>query len=119
MLLGCAHVSKTDGPQSLDLQRDALRAAGVDDAVNLYHDMGTEAWWKLIPRPGERRRHSRFEAAGARGLRLAQWVDGEACGGVHVGGGDRRWSGGAAACLGRVRLEEAGIGLGDLRTGGP
>ena len=27
--------------QSLDLQRDALRAAGVDDAVNLYHDLAT------------------------------------------------------------------------------
>ena len=43
-------------------------------------------------RPGERRCHSRFEAARperARRLRLAQWVDGEACGGVHVGGVDR------------------------------
>ena len=30
-------VSKTDGSQSLDLQRDALRTAGVDE-VNLYHD---------------------------------------------------------------------------------
>ena len=28
-------------PQSLDLQRDALRAAGVDDAVNLYHDLAS------------------------------------------------------------------------------
>ncbi len=38
MLLG-AHVSKTAG--SLDLQRDALRVAGVDDAVNLYHDFAS------------------------------------------------------------------------------
>ena len=38
MLIGYARVSKTDGSQSLDLQRDALRAAGVDDAVNVYHD---------------------------------------------------------------------------------
>ena len=37
MLTGYARVSKTDGSQSLDLQRDALRAAGVDE-VNLYHD---------------------------------------------------------------------------------
>ena len=37
MLIGYARVSKTDGSQSLDLQRDALRAAGGDDAVNLYH----------------------------------------------------------------------------------
>ena len=37
MLIGYARVSKTDGSQSLDLQRDALRAAGVDE-VNLYHD---------------------------------------------------------------------------------
>ena len=28
-------------PQSLGLQRDALRAAGVDDAVNLYHDLAS------------------------------------------------------------------------------
>ncbi|MCY4506840.1 MAG: hypothetical protein OXG35_07745 [Acidobacteria bacterium] len=32
MLLGCAHVSKTDGFQSLDLQRDSLGAAGIDTA---------------------------------------------------------------------------------------
>ena len=38
MLIGYARVSKTDGSQSLDLQRDPLRAAGVDDAVNVYHD---------------------------------------------------------------------------------
>ena len=36
MLIGYAHVSKADGSQSLDLQRDALRAAGVD-AVHVYH----------------------------------------------------------------------------------
>ena len=30
-----------DGYQSLDLQRDALRAAGVNDAVNLYHDFAS------------------------------------------------------------------------------
>ena len=38
---GYARVSKSDGSQSLDLQRDALRAAGVDDAVNLYHDFAS------------------------------------------------------------------------------
>ena len=38
MLIGYARVSKTDGSQSLDLQRDALRAAALDDAANLYHD---------------------------------------------------------------------------------
>ena len=41
MLIGYARVSKTDGSQSLDLQRDALRAEGVDDAVNLYHDFAS------------------------------------------------------------------------------
>ena len=41
MLIGYARVSKTDGSQSLDLQRDALRAAGVDDAVNLYPDLAS------------------------------------------------------------------------------
>ena len=30
MLIGYASVSKADGSQSLDLQRDALQAAGVD-----------------------------------------------------------------------------------------
>ena len=34
---GYARVSKTDGSQALDLQRDALRAEGVE-AINLYHD---------------------------------------------------------------------------------
>ena len=41
MLIGYARVSKTDGSQSLDLQRDALRAEGIDDAVNLYHDFAS------------------------------------------------------------------------------
>ena len=35
MLIGYASVSKANGSQSLDLQRDALRAEGVD-AVNVY-----------------------------------------------------------------------------------
>ena len=34
MLIGYARISKADGSQSLDLQRDALREAGVsDDAI--------------------------------------------------------------------------------------
>ena len=41
MLIGYARVSKTDGSQSLDLQRDALQAAGIDDAANLYHDLAS------------------------------------------------------------------------------
>ena len=40
MLIGYARVSKTDGSQSLDLQRDALGTAGVD-AVNVYHDLAS------------------------------------------------------------------------------
>ena len=40
MLIGYARVSKADGSQSLDLQRDALRAAGVD-AVHVYHDVAS------------------------------------------------------------------------------
>ena len=40
MLIGYARVSKADGSQSLDLQRDALRAEGVD-AVNVYHDFAS------------------------------------------------------------------------------
>ena len=35
MLIGYARVSKADGSQSLDLQRDALQAAGVD-AVHVW-----------------------------------------------------------------------------------
>ena len=38
-LIGDARVSKADGSQSLDLQRDALPAAGVD-AGHVYHDHG-------------------------------------------------------------------------------
>ena len=41
MLIGYARVSKADGSQSLDLQRDALRAEGIDDPVNLYHDFAS------------------------------------------------------------------------------
>lgn len=37
MLIGYARVSKTDGSQSLDLQKDALRAAGVK-AKQIYED---------------------------------------------------------------------------------
>ena len=37
MLIGYARVSKADGSQSLDLQRDALQAAGVE-AGHVYHD---------------------------------------------------------------------------------
>ena len=40
MLIGYARVSKADGSQSLDLQRDALRAEGID-AVNVYHDFAS------------------------------------------------------------------------------
>jgi len=37
MLVGYARVSKADGSQSTDMQRDALLAAGVDD-TNVYED---------------------------------------------------------------------------------
>src|SRR3546814_20598943 len=37
MLIGYARVSKADGSQSLDLQHDALRAAGVEPG-NIYDD---------------------------------------------------------------------------------
>ena len=37
MLIGYARVSTADGSQSLDLQRDALQAAGVDGG-HVYHD---------------------------------------------------------------------------------
>ena len=40
MLIGYARVSKADGSQSLDLQRDALQAAGVD-AGHVYHDFAS------------------------------------------------------------------------------
>jgi DNA invertase Pin-like site-specific DNA recombinase len=48
MLIGYARVSKTDGSQVLDLQRDALTAAGVS-AAHLYSD---EASGKRDDRPG-------------------------------------------------------------------
>ena len=40
MLIGDARVSKADGSQSLDLQRDALQDAGVD-AGHVYHDFAS------------------------------------------------------------------------------
>ena len=36
----CARVSKTDGSRSLDLQRDVLETAGVDE-VDVYHDLAS------------------------------------------------------------------------------
>ena len=48
MLIGYARVSKADGSQSLDLQRDALLAAGVDES-RLYSD---RASGKTDERPG-------------------------------------------------------------------
>ena len=41
MLIGYARVSKADGSQSLDLQRAALRAEGIDDVAYLYHDFAS------------------------------------------------------------------------------
>jgi predicted site-specific integrase-resolvase len=42
MLIGYARVSKADGSQSLDLQHDALRAAGVEQD-NIYEDRASGA----------------------------------------------------------------------------
>jgi DNA invertase Pin-like site-specific DNA recombinase len=47
MLIGYMRVSKADGSQSTDLQRDALLAAGVEPS-NLYED---HASWKKDDRP--------------------------------------------------------------------
>ena len=41
MRIGYARVSKADGSPSLDLQRDALRAEGIDDPAHLYHDFAS------------------------------------------------------------------------------
>eukprot|EP01133_Synstelium_polycarpum_P019175 gene19175-22971_t len=48
MLIGYMRVSKADGSQATDLQRDALVAAGVDPA-HLYED---QASGKREDRPG-------------------------------------------------------------------
>ena len=42
MLIGYARVSKADGSQSLDLQRDALLAEGVDPG-QIYEDCASGA----------------------------------------------------------------------------
>ena len=48
MLVGYARVSKADGTQSLDLQRDALAAAGVQPSA-IYSDLASG---KVDARPG-------------------------------------------------------------------
>jgi DNA invertase Pin-like site-specific DNA recombinase len=48
MQLGYLRISKADGSQVLDLQRDALLAAGVE-AGQLYHDLASG---KRDDRPG-------------------------------------------------------------------
>ena len=48
MLMGYMRVSKADGSQTTDLQRDALLAAGVD-AAHLYEDYASG---KKDDRPG-------------------------------------------------------------------
>ena len=54
MLIGYARVSKADGSQSLDLQRDALQAAGVraarpglDSCVRVFRAGDVLVVWKL------------------------------------------------------------------------
>ena len=48
MLIGYMRVSKTDGSQTMDLQRDALVAAGIEPAY-IYEDCGSG---RLDARPG-------------------------------------------------------------------
>jgi DNA invertase Pin-like site-specific DNA recombinase len=48
MLIGCMRVSKSDGSQNIDLQRDALIAVGVDPG-QIYAD---RASGRLDARPG-------------------------------------------------------------------
>ena len=55
MLIGYARISKADGSQSLDLQRDALREAGVsDDAI--YQDQASGVRTARGSPPSSRRR---------------------------------------------------------------
>ncbi|WP_425537128.1 recombinase family protein [Klebsiella aerogenes] len=51
MLIGYARVSKADGSQSLDLQHDALRAAGVERDNRHCCKVSDEAAFCLIQRP--------------------------------------------------------------------
>ena len=66
MLIGYMRVSKADGSQATDLQRDALIAAGVDP-VHLYEDLasgkredrpGLAACVKALREGAARRRHA-------------------------------------------------------------
>ena len=47
MLIDSARVSKADGSQSLELQRDALQATGVD-AGHVYHDVASGAGARVM-----------------------------------------------------------------------
>ena len=54
-----ARVSKADGSQSLDLQRDALQVEGVD-AGNVYHDVTRQLRAHAIVLPGRTTRPVSF-----------------------------------------------------------
>ena len=83
MRIGYARVSKADGSQSLDLERDALGAEGIDEAANLYHDFAFDVRddrpgfegclralrkgdvlvvWNATVRPRRRRPHRQWSA---------------------------------------------------------
>ena len=69
MLIDYARVSKADGSQSLDLQRDALRADGVD-AGHVYHDVASGAGARAMtdaPRRGSQR------SGGTTGFQARPW----------------------------------------------
>ena len=77
MLLGCAHVSKTDGSQSLEPATRRSGAAGVDDAVNLYPDFALRD-----ARPGSRQLPARPDGR----VTCSWWFWNQDPGGPFAGG---------------------------------
>ena len=111
----CARASKTGGSQSLDLQRDVLETAGVDE-VDVYHDLasgprgpaGLDSRQRAL-RKGDVCVVWKLDRVDRNLVRLVDAVQDPSARGVRVvadeRGADRRHAGGRPSRVGQLREE--------------